>query len=237
MTQDDAASGHGTHMGHMSTTAVWSRVLRIARDDPGGDDSFEVLCDGPEISAATAVAGEAADRDLVIVVHPGDAVEAGLGPEIAAWSASNQDGMARELELAMQAGVRVVVIHRTSSQDLVHLATAAWRGAVQRATAAGCVLYGDGVDAAGHWLAEHVVCERTQQVLMLGAYASLQYGCITAVGQAVAQRWPSLQIRVSAHAPADTSDWGEVRWDGSAAQDAAQDAEALAACRSRMSGA
>lgn len=187
---------------------IWPQALRIAARDSGGDDTFRRL-------GATAGFDGDASRSLVIVVHPGDAIERYLGPDVAAWSQANQAAMAAELEQALDAGHGAVVIHRASSAELRANAVLAWRDAVRRATDSGVVLYGDGVCDAGAWIAEHLVQETTEQVHLLGAYADAEHGCITAVGQAISDRWPNLLVTVSPAAPADSSDCGTPSWEGS----------------------
>lgn len=175
-----------------------------------------------DFAVVNAPAGWRTDarKPLLVIIHPGDAIErqcdwsnAEAGREVAAFSMKNQFGMAAEIAERLRTH-DVLVLHRLSSpylrQDGVD---PLYRQALDDCDMDGVVLFGDDLVAAGEWIVENVPGARDEsfEVFMTGAYADEQYGCITEVGKLLLKANPKLNISVSEHSPTDNSN-SATRW-------------------------
>lgn len=161
-----------------------------------------------------------AQRPLLIVVHPGDAIERlcdwsdiEQGGEVVERSIANQVGMAGEIGEIL-AGHDVVVLHRLSSTYLREPgADSAYERAIERCDEQGLVLYGDDLEAASAWFKANVagLSQLEVEVFMTGAYADARYGCITAIGESLLAGNPRLKVQVSSWAPTDNANFSP-RW-------------------------
>jgi hypothetical protein len=154
-------------------------------------------------------------RPLLVIVHPGDALEHPAGwdhkvyAEVLAQSIANQRGMA--VEIVWKAATHdVVIVHRMSSADLSPSKTLSWvdpdyRRAIQRASADAVMLYGDDTERLADWLTEHAGLEHRAEVFLTGAYSDAVYGCVTDIGQRLVDEFRHLRSAVSQHSPTDAA--------------------------------
>lgn len=167
---------------------------------------LEELGDGAVFRPLSAPAVDPADpRPLLIWVHPGDACEDD-SPD------SRIRRRSLELQAAMGAEVfarldthRVIVIQRQSS---IH-AFEPWTSKVdaEYAMAMGqCLadadtaqLWGDDLAAASAWILENKA--EASQVFLTGAWRHPDWGCVTAVGQAL--QAAGLAVEVSSSSPSE----------------------------------
>lgn len=182
---------------------VMSCVAAENRDELNGIP-FNVVRDTLRPWSATA--------PLVIVIHPGDAVEPPCTwpikdrHKVVSVSKAMQTGMAQELEAARKARADTVVLHRQSSELVLRDQNADWqvaayRNEVQQLGRSEALLYGDDLDAAAQWIIDHVPLSDRPSVFFTGAYSHQDFGCITAVGKKVQERFPHLVMTVSTYAP------------------------------------
>ncbi|WP_137917164.1 hypothetical protein [Hydrogenophaga sp. 2FB] len=168
-----------------------------------------------------------ATRPLLVIVHPGDALEPPFGwshadyQAVLGFSLSNQVGMSAEI-LARVETCEVFVLHRSSSSDLLSGGAARWvdpsyAKAVRRASEVGSVAYGDDLTSAADWICASTELMAGREVFMTGAYADAVHGCITALGSSLLGAQPDLKINVSDHAPTDNANHAP-RWVPSAAK-------------------
>ena len=155
---------------------IWSMVRTLWAED---EDEFQVLKAGP--SPRT-------ELPLIVLVHPGDAVEA-TGPAVVkVYSRGCQTGMAAEISDLLAAGADAVVLHRVSSHYSIggsNDCTADYRHAIEAIHRAGTVLYGDDLPTAAAWIEENLLASRRPLVVMSGAWAHHEWGCVTEVGKAL----------------------------------------------------
>lgn len=157
-----------------------------------------------------------ARKPLLIIVHPGDAIEDGQGyPEkqrqqVIDFGKFNTDGMAGEIS-AMLHNADIVVLHRESSLfDILGAGSSPYTEACRSASERGTVLCGDDLEAASDWILANMAVADRPSVFMTGAYACADYGCITAVGRRLqSDVCPSLSV--SLFAPTDNCN-GSPRW-------------------------
>lgn len=184
------------------------------------DADFKVLSLGIQ-NAHWARATAGTGCPLMVIVHPGDAVEAPHGwahadyKAVHAFSMGNQAGMASEIEARLTSH-EVVVLHRSSSSELLASRTSRWvdrsyAKAVRQASERGSVAYGDDLCAAANWIRSLTELSAGRDVFMTGAYADAKYGCITALGAELLAVEPRLLITVSEYAPTDNSNYSP-RW-------------------------
>lgn len=157
-----------------------------------------------------------AERPLLLVIHPGDAIERACDwsgqegeHEVVALSASNQQGMAEEIIDKLDSH-DVVVLHRISSAYLYEGGVQnEYVDALSQCDQQGVILYGDDLEAATHWMLQNVsgLQEGRLEVFMTGAYANAEHGCITAVGKGLLEANPELKIKVSEWAPTDNNNF------------------------------
>jgi len=157
---------------------------------------------------------EDALRPLLVVVHPGDAIERAcdwadkaVGAKVEAFSKANQAGMAKEILNKLETH-DVIVLHRLSSSYLHEPgAIRDYCEVMDQCDAVGLVLYGDDLESASAWISTNVpgCMDKCIDVFMTGAYAASEYGCITAVGKALLLGNAGIKLKVSEHAPTDNS--------------------------------
>lgn len=180
-------------------TTLNKKLGKLADEDP----PFEVI-KHPERWRETSAA------PLLIVIHPGDALEfitdwsdREVGRGVVALSQANQAGMASEIKDKLQTH-DALVLHRSSSTYLQAGGThPEYRQAITDVERKGALLYGDDLDAAASWIIEHAKAAGAPAIHMTGAYADAESGCITAVGKAIQAAVPSVPITVSASSPTD----------------------------------
>lgn len=192
---------------HAMSRPLWSAVRR--------DPPFEVVRHDAQWRADPR-------RPLLVLVHPGDALEfvsdwddREVGRAVAAKAMLNQAGMGREIAERLHSH-DVAVLHRCSSEYLRDLEVDQTYARMTAAcNKAGAVLFGDDLQQAAAWLLDHAQLGAHSTVFMSGAYAELKYGCITALGKTLQAAVKGITIRVSSFAP--TSNFvEEPRWDPSA---------------------
>lgn len=167
------------------------------------------------------------DRPLLIIIHPGDAIEDGFGfgcseqaQQVIQYGRENTLGMAPEITGKLQ-DHDVVVLHRLSSVDTimrpdfgmsaVEAAILPYQKACLLASDVGTVLYGDDLDNCAKWLVRNMDVTRRPHIFMTGAYSTAEVGCITAVGAALVKAG-CRSLTVSEYAPPDNC--GDApRWD------------------------
>lgn len=162
----------------------------------------------------------------MIIVHPGDAIEDGIGFEgesrhqVIDFGRTNALGMAAEI-VERFATHDTVIIHRQSSLDTFMRADfAQFRQAEQdilpytkaciKASEIGTVLYGDDLEAIGQWISAALWVDQRPGIFMTGAYSDAEHGCITIIRKLL-QRAGAREITVSQHAPTDNSNHAP-RW-------------------------
>lgn len=167
------------------------------------------------------------ERPLLIIIHPGDAIEDGIGygdaiaaAEVVEFGRRNVIAMAREIDEKL-ATHDVVVLHRQSSIDTFmrsdfgqFLKTEKdikpYAKMCIKASEQGQVLFGDDLDACAKWILENMNPVERPEIFMTGAYACAQWGCITHVGKCLMKAGCN-QIEVSPHSPTDSSNY-QPRW-------------------------
>jgi hypothetical protein len=166
-------------------------------------------------------------RPLLVIIHPGDAIEDGSGygsqeeaKEVVAYGRKNCLGMASEINEKF-AGHDVVILHRLSSVDTfmrsnfgthsVEAAIAPYTKACLKASEIGTVLYGDHLDECAQWLVKNMDVTSRPHIFMTGAYAGAEDGCVTYVGKALVNAG-CRSISMSEHSPSDNCGHSR-RWD------------------------
>lgn len=161
--------------------------------------------------------------DLLIVVHPGDAIEHPRGwgsreqaEQVIRLAMANQAGMAQEMSARLP-HARVIVLHRESSTQFDPVLRVPWidrdyERCVGEATVRGANLYGDDLDEAAAWILASGAIKPGMRVFMTGAYSDQAHGCITKLGGLLLAAEPALQIDVDAHSPTDNTN-AAPRWD------------------------
>lgn len=157
---------------------------------------------------------------LLVVIHPGDAIEracdwAGVkgGEAVVDMSIRCQTEMAAEIQRKL-AHHDVVVVHRLSSSYLQEPGCeSAYKNAIDDCNDKGLLLYGDDLAEISAWMNQHIagIDSTDLKIFMTGAYADAEYGCITAVGKALLGCNPWLSIEISPWAPTDSSN-SSPRW-------------------------
>lgn len=195
----------------MSAGAKIQKKIAALAESQSGD--FEVLHHRPQWRSDPA-------RPLLIVIHPGDAIERlcdwddkEVGRQVADLSSANQQAMAREIKEKL--GTHdVIVLHRLSSAYLQQGGVEHdYRDALKKCDAVALALYGDDLPAAASWMQVHVpgIHDRDLHLFMTGAYADEESGCITAIGKSLLEFNSELDVEVSMHAPSDQSN-SQSRW-------------------------
>jgi hypothetical protein len=166
-------------------------------------------------------------RPLLIIVHPGDAVEDGVGFSnkedafaVKEFGQKNTRAMALEIDHLLD-NSDVIILHRQSTIDvmmkysltrmteadkLVH----PYQFSCLKASELGVVLYGDDLDAASQWIIRSINVVDRPSIFMTGAYACENFGCITSIGKSL-EKFGCTNITVSQHAPTDNSNYSP-RW-------------------------
>lgn len=196
--------------------ALHERISDLAEADSDADadvQALHILCQPVDWRPD-------AQKPLMIVVHPGDAIERlcdwpdyESGTEVVQLSVENQVGMADEIQDRL-IDHDVIVLHRLSSTYLRESGVEpGYVCALDRCDEQGLVLYSDDLDAVSAWLKENVdgLGELDIDVFMTGAYADVQFGCITTIGKSLLEGNPALNIQVSRWAPTDNSNFS-ARW-------------------------
>lgn len=171
-------------MAKMRTEDIWPRIATLWEDDAS---AFEVLRPGPEPRH---------EKILLLLIHPGDAVEAEGSENVIGYSNACQDGMSEEILALVEDGADTAVLHRLSSHYSIGgtmECTEGYRDAIDAIHASGAVLYGDDLDEAASWVERNLMASRRPAVVMSGAWAHPEWGCITHI----AQRLEALGARVS----------------------------------------
>ena len=169
-------------------------------DIAGTDDVWTViedraaLDDNQEFAVVSFPENQDTDRPLLILVHPGDAVqkpddvldcEEGDQEVILDYSMTCQEGMGREI-LDVADHVDLVVLHNSSS----HYAfindvgvSDTYKNALNWMHEDGVVLWGAHLDQAGEWIAKRLEAAVRPLVIVTGAWADKDHGCVTALGK------------------------------------------------------
>jgi hypothetical protein len=173
------------------------------------------------------------DKPLLIIIHPGDAIEDGIGygdpvaaAEVVEFGRKNVIAMAKEIEEKM-ATHDVVVLHRQSSVDTfmrsdygqflkIEKDIKPYSKICIKASDQGQVLFGDDLDACADWILKNMKAKDRPHIFMTGAYACAEWGCITHVGRNLL-RAGCESITLSEHSPTDSSNF-QPRWDPSSDQ-------------------
>lgn len=184
---------------------IWERFNAIRDDEQDENLELHVLFDNPDRDPS---------RPLVIVVHPGDAVEPGMD-ESHEFTGALGDDLDRWLYRNKRNGaVDAVVLHRFSSDYIESGGTSScsqeWAEAVIDAMRTGSTLYSDRLEETAAWIAERYDVGSRSEVYMTGAYADPESGCITAIGTALQKH--GAKIVLSECAPSDYCST-EDQWD------------------------
>jgi len=183
-------------------TTLRSRLRKL---DEREDNTFRVFQQAPWTPYR-------ADQPLVIIVHPGDAIQAPhpfIDPDeyedVRKRSLVYQANMGDEILAALDAGAQVLVVHRGScsqfrATDCDWIAPS-YKAAIERARREGAIIYGDQLDKAGAWIAEHVDIAGRPDILVTGAYNAPDWGCIPALIKELEPHLRGAPIRISVHAP------------------------------------
>lgn len=200
----------------------WSDLFAFIAEAEDGADRAVVPAGTVDPQARLVVLQTApADpaRSLVVLVHPGDAVEtpddvvdlpARKANAILRASYRAQVAMARELRSLTDADL--VVLHRASSgfsfQSTRNVSPTYVR-AIERIHATGTVLYGDHLDATAAWLVAHMHAALRPRVLVTGAWSEAEHGCVAALADHLQDA--GARVAISGHAPADRTG-GRTTW-------------------------
>jgi hypothetical protein len=139
---------------------------------------------------------QASRRPLLVIVHPGDAIEAEWrgygchGGDVLRQSMACQDGMGAEIRALLDDGWDAAVLHRRSCGQFhsgkgARHVSGVLRAALEGVHRRGAVLYGDDTDAAVTWLDGHMGLRQRPAIHLTGAYADPGTGCVTATGQGI----------------------------------------------------
>lgn len=134
------------------------------------------------------------ERPLVIVVHPGDALENPEGwdyddyKKVKRWSLKNQAEMADELSTWRRThDADIVILHRASSIEIGDGGHSyeEYEYEVSNGHSRGSVLFGDDLAQAAKWIIANLHIADRPHVFLTGAYAEPDHGCLTYIGKAV----------------------------------------------------
>lgn len=166
-------------MASSQSARIWSEIETLWSRD---SSTFEVLRSAPEPRT---------DRILLLLVHPGDAIETD-GPEcVNAYSLACQQGMSKEIRALLDAGADAAVLHRLSSHYSIGETMEClddYRDAIDAIHENGAVLYGDELEAAADWIERNLMASRRPMIVMSGAWAHHECGCITFIAQQLEAR-------------------------------------------------
>ncbi len=157
-----------------------------------------------------------AERPLVVVIHPGDMIETGVGypPEVRQavnmfWH-HNSQGTARELSQWRKKGADFVVLHRMSCEQFPEQEARSrnfgggklpiW-AEIKRGHTRGTMLFGDDLKSAANWMIRNLHIKDRPHIFLAGAYSTPDSGCLTAIGQAFEQVVGPDRISVSEFSP------------------------------------
>lgn len=181
------------------------RLLRTLKDRykvlaDADEDGFHVLIDASPLMDVA--------RPLLVLVHPGDAVEKrgdvmDFSPserqEVLNYSMACQEGMGKEmLGLMTRAdAVDFVVVHRASThysfQSQSNVSDDYYQ-AITRIEETGTVLWGDDLDAVADWIDDNLRAHERPLVIMTGAYSHEHYGCVTSIGLSLQLKGAPVQL-------------------------------------------
>lgn len=197
--------------------------LRVLAEADDGDATMVVVDD-----VVLAQRPPASNPALLIIVHPGDAVPylddsmtRTRAAELRTIAYDNQQGMAHEIAQLLANGADCVVLHRVSSVDGLldgnvdgdtgSVVASEYLEALSCAARQGVQLYGDDLDAASQWLLARMQVASRPLVLLTGAYAEREQGCISVIANALVHAGVDSVI-VSAFSPtSDAND--DPRWE------------------------
>lgn len=176
---------------------VWSEIERLSDED---DADFRVLATDESADAA---------RPLLIVVHPGDAVQKradvqhSSDPEgILAYSRSCQEAMGSELSRLDYDKWNVVLIHRFSSSysfandNDLDFTFSDEIGDLDGDSAT--ILWGDDLKAAAQYLITELKASERPLVVVTGAWSDADWGCVTTVGRQLEAAGAPVRLSTSA---------------------------------------
>lgn len=153
---------------------VWSMIARLWAKD---ETDFRVLNAGRDGDVS---------RPLLVLVHPGDAVETEGPAHVVAYSRSCQEGMAHEIENLIATDADTTVLHRLSSHYSIGGSgdcQRAFRAAIDALHRDGAIIYGDDLEKAAAWIEERHLASQRPFVVLAGAWTHYEWGCVTLVGQ------------------------------------------------------
>ena len=190
-------------------------MLRKLDNDDEAD--FQVLATSPNPPSS--------EQPLFVIVHPGDALQNPFAwgeskeylTDVLPYSMKSQAGMAEEGLARILAGDDVVLLHRGSCSQFSEKRSNHWidknfARMISLARTQGAVLFGDDLQAVYVWLMQSYELSTRPHILLTGAYADAENGCVTALGtfmEAVVMRG---RLAVSPHAmsgnvPSDSQAW------------------------------
>ena len=181
--------------------------------------------DRASFQAWRVASSEDGRNPLLVIVHPGDAIETDAGnQQIRREAARCQENMAAEIGRLSNGGWDCVVLHRSSCAQYApgkaqKSVAEQMRREIQALHATGTVLYGDDLGAAGNWMEDHLDLESRPAIRLTGAYADPLHGCVTAIGEGIqaylAEIGGRATVSLSEHAYAGPG--GTERWQPQAA--------------------
>jgi hypothetical protein len=216
---------------------IQDEVDELAREDDGDDEddedeeSFSSIYESDRPFSNT--------RELLAIVHPGDCLQSRGGwrtlPEsdyrdVFAYSMEMQSCMGPQAIALMQSGADVILLHRSSCEQFAEVAPD-WNEDPQEWVSTGCrwidetfakainlarvngtTLYGNHIDSAVEWMIENCAIKGRPRIVLMGAYAAKDWGCVTAVGQGLERVVGSDRITVSPYAmvsnlPSEAEAW------------------------------
>ncbi len=182
--------------------------------NPAGlsDLLYDFSSKNDDVSFRVLDAGRAGDPTvpLIIVVHPGDAVEKPddvhgepNAREILEHSWHCQDKMGIEIAEMLDAGADCAVLHRFSSGysfvNDVNVADAYFPAIARIHGEGGSLLWGDDLETAAAWINEYLEPAMRPRILLTGAWSDAQFGCVAHLAQLLENR--NARIDVSTHSP------------------------------------
>lgn len=151
------------------------------------------------------------ERPLVIIIHPGDAIEPNVGwgdqaayKRVRKFSRTNQAGMARELsDWRRTHDADIAVLHRESSCELVpgEDCDDEYELEVTDAHSRGSVVFGDDLQKAADWMIANLHIADRPHIFLTGAYSEVDYGCLTFIGRKIEAVVGPDRISVSKFSP------------------------------------
>jgi hypothetical protein len=177
---------------------IRSITSALARLDDG-NDHFSIQHLAKNSRSMDAV------RPLIVIVHPGDAIQDPAGyshgyAEVKAYSFACQQGMADDLRAWLKDDTDIVILHRTSCAQLSKRGdwiNENYRSAIKEARLRALILFGDDIPEVVKTLQTRAFASQRHDIRLIGAYNDPETGCVSGIGQRLEVFCPSGSIRIS----------------------------------------